>query len=129
MNRLFHKKKTMQPKKLTPMEILQKQKNDLQTKSDELSDAIENRAKCLQQNFVPLLRNSIVESAVAKMPLPLQNLFHQKEKKTDTRELSIRNVALGITAGIAEIAPFFLKGKKGAFISILLKQVVKWGGL
>ena len=119
----------MNPKKLTPLEILQKQKIDLQVKSDELAEAIENHAKYLQQNFVPLFRDSVVESAVSKMPFPLRSLaggFLQKEKKIKNRNLPLRRVAFGMLVGIAEIAPFFLKGKKGAFLSFLLKRIVKW---
>ena len=121
----------MNPKKLTPLEILQKQKIDLQMKSGELTESIENRARYLQRNFVPLLRNSVMESAVSKMPSPLRSLagnFLQKETKTDTTNLSVRrrSVAQRIIIGIAEIVPFFLPGKKGAIFSILAKQVVKW---
>ena len=129
MNHLIYKKKTMHPKKLTPLEILQKQKTDLQTKSDKLSEVIENHAKYLQQNFVPLLRENLIGSAISKMPLPLRKLtggLFPKEKKTATKNLHIRGVAQGIAFGIAEIAPFFLKGKKGAFLSILLKQISTW---
>ena len=119
----------MQQVKLTPLEILQKQKVDLRTKSDELAIAIEGRTKYLQQNFVPLLRDNAIESVVSKLPPYLRNLsgsFLQKEKKTDTKDSHALEVALGIAVGIAEIVPFFLKGKKGAFLSILLKQGMKW---
>jgi hypothetical protein len=119
----------MHPKKLTPLEILQKQKAGLQVKSDELAVTIENRAKYVQQNFAPLLRNTVIESAVSKMPPQLRNLtgnFLLKEKKANTQNLSLQKVAQGFAISITEIAPFFLKGKKGALISILLKQVIKW---
>jgi len=119
----------MQPKKLTPLELLRKQKAGLQAKSDELSGAIENRARYVQQNLVPLLRNSIVESAVSKMSPQLRNFaggFFLKEKQNNTHDSSLRKVTQGIIIGITELAPFFLKGKKGAIISVLLKQVVKW---
>jgi len=121
----------MEKKKLTPLEILQKQKSDLQTMSDELAGTIENRAKYLQLNLVPLLRNSAIESAISKMPPHLQHLagsLFQKEKKSGTHSLSLLKVTQGIALGIAEIAPFFLKGKKGAVLSIVLKQVIKWVG-
>jgi len=122
----------MKPKKLTPLEILHRQKIDLQTKSGELSVAIENHAKYLQRYFVPLLRESMVESVVSKMPSRFQNLaghFLLKGKKADikiSQSNASRKVVRGIAIGVAEIAPFFLKGKKGAFFSFLLKQVVKW---
>ena len=118
----------MKQKKLTPLEILQMQKNGLQKKSDELAATIENRAMYLKLHFVPLLRDSLMESAVSKMPSPLRMLagnFLQKEKKSETRNLPARRVTQGIVIGLAGIAPFFLKGKKGAFLSILLKQLVK----
>jgi len=116
-------------KKLTPLEILQKQRIDLQTKSDELACTIENRARYVQQHFIPLLRNSVVESAVSKMPPQLQSVagsLFLKEGPSDTRDLSLRKVAQAIAVGISELAPFFLKGKKGAVISVLLRQVMKW---
>lgn len=118
----------METKKLTPLEILQAQKAGLQKKSDELTGAIENHAKYLQQNLVPLLRNSAIESAVSKMPPHLQHFagsLFQKEKKPAPSHSSLLKVAHGIAIGIAEIAPFFLKGKRGAFLSIILKQIVK----
>ena len=119
----------MQSKKLTPLEILQKQKIGLQTRSDELSVSIENHVKYLQQNFGSLLRDTLVESAVSKMPPRLRSLtgnFFQPEKKTVARNSSGRKITQKIAVGIAEIAPFFIKGKKGAFFSIILKQVSKW---
>ena len=124
----------MQQKKLTPLEILQKQKAGLQVKSNKLSDAIESRARYVQQNFVPLLRDNVVESAVSKMPLPFQKLAGSillKEKNTATQGSplhKISRIAQGIALSAAGIAPFFLKGKKGAFISILLNQAFKWIG-
>jgi len=119
----------MRSKKLTPLETLHKQKSSLQAKSDELAVSIENRARYVQQNFIPLLRNNVVESAISKMPPQLRNLTENlllKENKINTQGSSIRRIAQGAVIGIAEIAPFFLKGKRGAFISILLKQVTKW---
>jgi len=118
----------MQSKKLTPLEILHKQKKDLQIRSDELSNAIEDHVKYLQQNFVPLLRYGLVDSVVSKMPPRLRSLtgnFFLKEKKSVARNSSGRKFTQKIALGIAEIAPFFLKGKKGAFFSIILKQISK----
>ena len=119
----------MQSKKLSPLEILQKQKSDLQIRSNELSVAIENHTKYLQQNFVPLFRDSVVESAVSKMPPRLRSLtgyFFPNERKTLVRISSGRKLTQKIAVGIAEFAPFFIKGKKGAFFSIILKQISKW---
>ncbi|MCL1932904.1 MAG: hypothetical protein FWF53_03685 [Candidatus Azobacteroides sp.] len=119
----------MHPKKLTPLEILQEQKNDLQAKSDQLSYRIENHATYLQRNFVPLLRDNMVESAISKMPPHLRSLFGNfllnKEKKSAEGNSAGFKFAKGIAFGVAEIAPFFLKGKKGAFLAFLLKQIVK----
>ena len=119
----------MQPKKLTPLQILQMQKNNLQAKSNELAGTIENRARYVQQHFVPLLRNNVVESAVSKLPPQLRSLagnLFLKEKQNNAQDSSLRKVTQGIAVGVMELAPFFLRGKKGAVISILLKQVVKW---
>jgi len=119
----------MKPKKLTPLEILHRQKAILQAKSDGLTVSIENNALHLQHNFAPLLRDSLVESAVSKLPPHFRNIAAGvllKEKKNDVQHLPVGKIASGIAAGITEFAPFFLKGKKGAIFSILLKQVVKW---
>ena len=115
-------------KKVTPLEILRKQKNDLQAKSGELTVAIENHLRFLQEHFIPLLRNSVMKSAVSKMPRPLRNIasnFLPQEKKAAKQDSSVYKVAQSFVIGIAEIIPFFLKGKKGMIISILLKQVFK----
>ena len=124
----------MQTKKLTPLEILQKQKNDLQAKSDELSATIENRVKYLQQNFTSLLRNSIVESTVSKLSPHLQSLagsFIRMEQKTDTQyaqKSTVSKFILGTAIVFAEIAPLLIRGKKGMFLSVIVKQMIKWIG-
>jgi len=123
----------MQSKNLTPLEVLQKQKSELQRKSDRLGRTIENNARYLQDNFVPLLRNNLIESAISKAPAPIQNLtgkFLQKNFHNDEESLTqgstIRKVAQGIAVGVSEIVPFFLRGKRGVAISLVLKQIVKW---
>jgi len=118
----------MQSKKLTPLQILQMQKSNLQAKSNELAGTIENRARYAQRNFAPLLRRSVVESAVSKLSPQLRsfagNVF-LKEKQNKTQDFSLRTAAQGVIIGVTELAPFFIKGKKGALIAVLLKQVVK----
>ena len=127
----------MQPKKLTPLEILQKQKSELQAKSDELSGNVENRFKYIQQNFAPLLRQSVVDAAVAKLPPPVRNFagnFLKKEQKVQDEQvtdlqteksLGVGKLLLGVVSGAAEVAPVFVRGKKGMLVSLLLKQVIK----
>ena len=127
----------MQPKKLTPLEILQKQKNELQAKSDELSCNIENRFRYIQQNFSPLLRQSVMDAAVAKLPPQVRNFagnFLKKKHKVQNEQVTdlqtvkspgIGKVLLDVVSGAAEVAPVFLRGKKGMLISFLLKQVIK----
>ena len=120
----------MRLKKLTPLEILHRQKTELQMKSGELTGTIENNARYLQRHFGVLFRDSMVDSAVSKMPPKLQSFTEhllKKEKKiTGKQDFSVRKFTQGIIIGVTEIAPFFLKGKKGAALSILLKQIVKW---
>jgi len=120
----------MRLKKLTPLEILHRQKAELQMKSGELTGSIENNAKYLQRHFGVLFRDSMVESAVSKMPPQLQSftghLLKKEKKTTGKQDFSARKVAQGIIIGVTEMAPFFLRGKKGAALSILLKQIVKW---
>jgi hypothetical protein len=119
----------MKETKLTPLEILQMQKKDLQVRVDELSGTIENRFRYMQKHFAPLLGNSLIETAFTRIPPQLRGLvshFFQKEHEPDARVLTPHNTALGVVAGIAEIAPFFLKRKKGVFLSILLKLLVKF---
>lgn len=133
----------MQQKKLTPLENIQKQSERLRVKSSELAGSIENRTKYLQKHFAPLIRDSVVESAVSKMPAPLQSFagkFTKKGQKSDTQDFqdlpdmedlpdrhdsTVHKIIQGATVGITEIAPYLLKGKKGMLVSILLKQIVK----
>jgi len=122
----------MQPKRLSPLEILQKQKTDLQAKADVLSDNIENRVNYLQKNFTPLLFNSIVESATSKLPPQLQNLagkFIQKEPKSaDTQNATnstVSKLISGIVIGIAVVVPIIISNKKGKIISFLMKQILR----
>jgi hypothetical protein len=100
-----------------------------------LTGSIENRTKYLQRHFGVLFRDSVVDSAVSKMPPKLQNFtghLLKKDRKInygpgiDTQDFSARKVAQGIVIGIAEAVPFFLKGKKGTVLAILMRQVVKW---
>jgi len=112
--------------------MLQKQKMDLQAQSTELCGRIEYQFKYLQQNMAPLLRESVMKSAVSKLPSSLRNLTgnflhtEEKEKKTVvTENFSARKVIRGIAIGLTDIVPLFLKGKKGVILSIVLNQVVK----
>jgi len=122
----------MKHKKLTPLEILLKQKADLQAKSDILSGSIENHVKYLHNNSASLLSDTLIDSAVSKLPPQLQSLvgsFLQKKRETDAQETNDSNFGkfiIGAAIGITEIAPFFIRGKKGMFISLLMKQIMKF---
>jgi len=122
----------MQPKKLSPLEILQKQKTDLQVRADVLSNTLENRVKYLQQNFTPLLCNSLIQSAASKLPPKMQNLagkLVQKERNADNQGVNnttVNKLISGIAIGVAVIVPIIISKKKGTLFSSLLKQVIKF---
>jgi hypothetical protein len=112
----------------TPLEILHKQKVRLQKKSDVLTDAIESNFKHLQHNSFSLLSDAIATSALSSMPPFLRNLagnFSQKTQESDTKSSTSRSLIIGAATGLADLIPFFLKGKKGIIISILLKTLLK----
>lgn len=127
----------MQPKKLTPLEILQKQKNELQAKSDELSGNVENRIKYIQQNFAPLLRDTVIDTAVSKLPLQVRGIagsFLKKEQKVQNEQVTdlqtvkspgLSKLLLGVVSGAVEVAPMIIRRKKVILISLLLKQFIK----
>jgi len=139
----------MQTNELTPLEIIRKQKAELRDKSGALAKSIENRTKYVQKHFAPLIRDSVVESAVSKMPTPLRGIagsLYGKRQKSDVpdidehqgmqdmmdiplnqgnSDLTIPKLIQGAAIGVTEIAPFLLRGKKGMLISFLLKQIGK----
>jgi hypothetical protein len=119
----------MKKKKLTPIEVLQKQKAALQSKSDKLTETIEDRVKYLQSQMGTLVRDSLLESAVSVIPNQLRDLagrFFYKSHLSGTQSNSTScSVFQGIALSIAEFAPFFIRGKRGAIFSLLLRQLLK----
>ncbi|GHT74090.1 hypothetical protein AGMMS50262_06370 [Bacteroidia bacterium] len=99
------KDKAMSTTKLTPLEILQRQKLRLQVKSEALADALEGNVEYVQQNFFPLLGDTATSAVMSKMPSFVQNF-------------SGRN---SWVEGFLDIAPLFLKGKTGVAARVLAK--------
>ena len=78
--------------KLTPLDVLQRQKQRLQMKSDDLTGSLEENYEYLQQNFFPLLGESAVSAVKSKL-----------------------------SPVILDVVPFFMKGKMGWFAGLLIK--------
>jgi hypothetical protein len=114
----------MRSKKLTPIEILQKQKILLQAKSDTLTGALEGNFEYLQRNIVPLLSDTVLDVAVSKMPVFVQDWVSRKrEEKSES--LDYTPFAIGVAKSALSIIPFFIKGKKGVVLSFILQQIRK----
>jgi hypothetical protein len=109
-------------KQLSPAESLQLRKKRLEDQAKSLSDVLESKFDYLQGNFITLLGGSIVDSVVSKMP-PFARNFIRKQENNNSGKSEILSILNGLAIGVMEIAPFFLKGKKGLVISFLLKQV------
>ena len=98
----FHKESMMRKSKLSPLEILHKQKTRLQKKSKALSDAIEINFNYLQRNSVSLLSDAIARSTLSSMPSFLRNLtanFGGKKQERNTKSSASRSLIIGIAAG------------------------------
>ena len=109
----------------------------MQAKSDELSGNVENRIKYIQQNFAPLLRDTVIDTAVSKLPLQVRGIagsFLKKEQKVQNEQVTdlqtvkspgLSKLLLGVVSGAVEVAPMIIRRKKVILISLLLKQFIK----
>jgi hypothetical protein len=114
----------MSRSKETPLQVLQRKKVHLQAKANALSSAIDADVKYLQNNIVSLVTDYAFESLVSRMPPFLQNLIGKNRKEKKDKCDSTALIA-GLAGNITDLIPFFVKGRKGLFISFIMKQIVK----
>ena len=103
----------MNSAKLTPLEVLQKQKADLRLKSSTLTESLENELNYIQHNFGTIISNTVVEGVVSKTPPFVQSLL-------------VRNKKISLIESVSGILPFFIKGSRGWILRLVLDQARKW---
>ena len=103
----------MRSAKLTPLEVLQRQKAALRLKSDALTESLENDLNYIQHNLGTIISNTVVEGVVSKTPPLVQSLLG-------------RNKKIGLIENVLDILPFFIKGSKGWILRLVLDQARKW---
>ena len=107
--------------KLTPSEVLQKQKARLRLKSDVLTERLENNLNYIQHNMGTIINHSIMEAVVSKSP-PLVKSLLGRGKNPETGGFD----RWGLIGGVLDILPIFTKGSKGWLIRLVLDQARKW---
>lgn len=99
----------MNNKKKTPKEILKREKELLEKKSDILVDSISNTLEYTHNNLGVIVRQTALEAVSPALPSFAQRIFG------------------GGLAGIAaDLLPFFLKGKKGVIAAFILKKLKRF---
>ncbi|MDR2805647.1 MAG: hypothetical protein LBB85_08425 [Dysgonamonadaceae bacterium] len=111
----------MKSVKLTPSEVLLRQKIRLQAKSDALIEGLENNLEYLQHNMGALIGQTVRDAVLSKTPPILQSLLNKEENS----ETSVFN-RWALIEGVLDILPFFIKGSKGWIVRLVLDQVKKW---
>lgn len=116
----------MSADKRSPLERLQRQKIRLQVKSDALYDSMEENFNYLKDNAGSLVGEAAADAVLAKMPPFVQQLFPRAREK-DAHSSGIASTLMaGIADKAADIVPFFVKGKKAFFLTLLLKQLTRF---
>jgi hypothetical protein len=109
--------------KLTPIQVLEKRKNCLQTQLEALTDNLEENFTYLQNNFASLLSDAAVGTVIDRLPPFVQRLFGNGERDnpptTASRPINYKK----LIDNTLDIIPLFLKGKKGAIMTLILKQI------
>lgn len=121
----------MSAAKLTPLEVLQKRKVELNVKSDALVDILEDNFEYLQDNFGHLLVGAAVNAATSKLPPFVQNLIkgkhHEDSDEYEIDAYSADQNSHSKLEGVADmalnIAPMFAKGIKGLLLTLILRKV------
>ena len=107
--------------KLTPLEVLQRQKARLRHKSDATVEVLENDLDYIQHNMGSIIGNTVVEAVVSKTPPLVQSLLGRNKNSE-----SGRVDRLGLIEGALDILPFFIKGSKGWLVRLVVNQARKW---
>ena len=110
----------MSSTKLTPSEVLQRQKARLRFKSDALVETLENNLNYIQHNMGTIMSNTVVDAVVSKSPPLVQSLLVKgKNSKAGVFKPS------ALIGGAMDILPFFFKGTKGWLAHWVLDLVRK----
>ena len=112
----------MSSTKLTPLEVLQRQKASLRLKSDELTEILENDLNYIQRNLRTIVNNTVMEGVVSKTPPLVQSLLGRSKNPETGRS----NRSSGLITGALDILPFFVKGSKGWMVRLVLNLAKKW---
>ena len=111
----------MRSTKLTPVEVLQRQKLRLRLKSNALTETLENDLNYIQHNIGTIIGNSVVDVVASKTPSFVQSLLG-RNKKPETGKFD----HWGLIEGVVDVLPVFIKGSKGWLAHLVLHQVGKW---
>ena len=111
----------MSSTKLTPLEVLQKQKARLRLQSEVLTETLENDLNYIQHNMGTIISNTVVDAVVSKSPPIVKSLLN-RGKNPETGHFD----RLGLVEGILDILPAFIKGSKGWLAHLALLQLRKW---
>ena len=110
----------MRSTKLTPSEVLQKQKTRLRLQADALTEALENDLNYIQHNMGTIISNSVVEAVVSNSPPLVKSLLGRGKTGTGKFDRS------GLVEGVLDVLPVLIKGSKGWLAQLMLYQVKKW---
>jgi hypothetical protein len=112
--------------KLTPSEVLQRQKIRLQVKSDALIGSLEDNFDYLQKHIGSLVSDSALSAVVSKTPPVVQSLFGKRDRdRYPDSESGSFNAASLLAEGALTIIPLFMKGPKGWIARFLASQAKK----
>ena len=111
----------MRSTRLTPTEVLQKQKLRLRLKSNVLTEKLENDLNYVQHNIGTIITNSVVDAVVSKTPPLIQSLLGRNQNpETDRFDY------WGLIEGVLDLLPVVIKGQKGWLVRLVLQQIGKF---
>ena len=113
-------------RKKTPMEFLRSEKCKLERKSDALVDSIGNTLEYGRENIGSIVSVSIRETIYSLLPPFIQRMIVNKSTDSpEIEETGIKSsgIVSSIVDSILDLFPFFWKGKRGVFISCILKKL------
>ena len=106
--------------KLTPSEVLQKQKTRLRLKSNVLTETLENDLNYIQNNMGTIINNSVMEVVVSKSPSFVKSLLG-RGKHPETGNFD----RWGLVGDALDVVPAFIKGPKGWLVRFLVELAKK----
>lgn len=115
----------MNNRKETPKELLKREKALLEKKSERLVVSIEDTLEYSRDNIGAIIGQTALESVIPMLPPFVQRILRGGECTSTKRyreEPTFLSFA-SLTGIVAELLPFFLKGKKGIILSYVLKKL------